>query len=78
MKEILITAVALLAIFGAPILTMWITVLIELLEKPRWTTKNPLNMTESAPCMVREMSPETRRERLIMAISEKRCNSVDL
>ena len=63
MKEIIISAIAMLTIFGAPIIVMWITVLAELLEKPRWTIKHPLNISEPVPCMVRELNPKNRQER---------------
>jgi hypothetical protein len=53
MKEILIPAIAILTIFGAPIIAMWVTVLVELLEKPRWTVKGSLNINEPEPCLVR-------------------------
>ena len=71
MKEILIPATAIFSIFGLPILVMWITALLDLLEKPRWTVKGSLNINEPEPCLVREMSEKNRRERLIMAVSEK-------
>ena len=63
MKEILIPATAIFSIFGLPILVMWITVLIDLLEKPRWTENDSININEPAPCLIRELNPKTRRER---------------
>ena len=36
MKEILIPAIAILTIFGLPILTMLVEIVAELIERPRW------------------------------------------
>ena len=71
MKEILIPAAAIFSIFGLPICVMLAAVVAGMIEKPRWTLAERLNITVSTERFADDLITNSRRVCLFMETAEK-------